>query len=339
MPTKTPSTHKFAVLLTEESPQLASPIQLRDGLELRLASLTDLAGDQVKEWKDMIGRFAWDERNRKRLVCVNTARTQRPDVLDREHEALGLTCNNVWFAYQLARPAHPNYGKCVVAKGHATETTPGDIVLGVMQGCHDLHALVRPNYGDDPLYTELWRRQFDWLIDPGWPQRVADCWWLIDAALDSAGDFPPLTDRALDAYSVALRMNGVDHRLPYFVRSAESVLAAPRNRTRAEFIRRALLFLPNITSHLYAQAANIGTADVETYVGDQLRSDCVHGKDPASELAAQGKPIDLVAKYEFLAEALANATTQWAMREHAFLRTMTHAQLEAAWANNQVPLP
>jgi hypothetical protein len=132
----------------------------------------------------------------------------------------------------------------------------------------------------------------------------------------------------MDAYSVALRMNGVDHRLPYFVRSAESVLAIPRREGKKTFVARALKFLPTITSDPY-----IGAANIEEYLGDiyQLRSDCVHGKEPRAELAAQGRPIDLVAKYEYLAEALANATTRWALSEHVFMRSMTRDTLESAW--------
>lgn len=328
----TPSTHKFAVLLTNESVELAAPIELRPGLDLRVASVHDLAGDRTEEWRDAIGDFAWRERERQRLVCVNVAPAHRPDVLDAENEALATTCNWVWFAFQLARLVRPRYGECFVAQGHASDRS-GAVTLGLMQGWHNLHTLIRPNYCGDPDYSSV-------TYAPNWPQAVAACWGLIDGALDHAGELPVLADRAIDAYSVALRMNGVDHRLPYFVRSAESVLAVPRGGTGREFVRRALIFLPNITSEPFMQAANIAAADVERYLAEiyQLRSDCVHGKDPASELATQGRR-DLVAKYEYISEALANATTRWAMREHVFLRTMTRAGLETSWTAGSVPPP
>jgi hypothetical protein len=240
--------------------------------------LSDLAGERVEEWKEAIGDIAWRDREEPHLVCLNTARAERPDVFDAEHDALARDCNLIWFAYQLARLRHPDYGECVIAKGHARESEAG-VSLGMMQGWSQLHRLIRPNYCGDRQYIEVWRQDPNWLIDPDWPERVADCWRLLDGAHDPARELPPLVDRALDAYSVALRMNGVDHRLPYFVRSAESVLAIPRGQGRATFVARALRFLPTINSDLY-----IGHANIAEYLGDiyQLRSDCVHGKDPAS---------------------------------------------------------
>jgi hypothetical protein len=63
----------------------------------------------------------------------------------------------------------------------------------------------------------------------------------------------------------------------------------------------------------------------------------VHGKDPAKELEESGES-ELVHKYEYLAESLANATAKWAMKRHTYLRTMTRADLEAAWDAGSVPI-
>ena len=97
------------------------------------------------------------------------------------------------------------------------------------------------------------------------------------------------------------------------------------------FIQRASEFLRNVPTEPL-----VASGDVENYLGEiyRLRSACVHAKDPATEYAGR---LDLVAKLEYLSEILANATTRWALRQHAFLRTMTRAQLEATWDNNQVP--
>lgn len=322
---KPPSTHKFAVLLTaEESPDLPTPVPLRPGLELRMASLEELAGDYISQWRGMIGELNWQVRNVKRLVCVNVARTQRPDTHDGEHHELTVHCRRVWYAYQLARPRFPAYGKCVHVEGHATERD-GVVTLGQVGGWKEEMLLIRPWYVD--------LDDFPYVNDSGWPTRLVDCWRLIEGALDVSGVLPPLTDQVLDSYSSALCLGGTNHRLPYFVRAAEGVLALPRGPGEQNFVTRALPYLQNVQT-----APFVASHDVEPFLREvfRLRNACVHGKDPAAEYAGR---LDLVPRLEYLAETLANETTRWALRQHAFLRTKTRAQLEAEWAGNNVPPP
>lgn len=321
---------KYALLLLPAHSDDAERAELDAATSTWVGALGDLIdGSQVKHWREWLGTLRWEEVEKRQRLVLTQMPSERPEVLDAENKQLGARLVMPWRALPLAAPIPSFSGKGVILSGEAANIE-GELRLRSVREVSELDSVVRPYYATRP---QFWRSMRGHSPDNGF-QRWVD----LDALLLglSTRGLPDILHVALRAFGNALGRDGLEFRIPDFVRAAECVLAVPRGRGAEEFAQRAARIAPGLAEDDYIRGGDLRTRLVTLY---QNRNDCVHGKVPFQELHRQGdEGDDEAARLEYVAERVAREALLVALRavdKHDDFRDRD--TLEAAWETGRFP--
>lgn len=70
-------------------PEVEQPFQFDDYTDLKTSSLEDqIEASESKHWKEWIGSLQWDALCQNKLLLATWQKTEKPEILDGENEAL-----------------------------------------------------------------------------------------------------------------------------------------------------------------------------------------------------------------------------------------------------------
>jgi hypothetical protein len=320
---------KYALLVTNERLTLQEHV-CADGARIRLASVAKLFERDFQMFRRDFGSHTVAEIEGSRVVFLLGRPSIRPEVSDAENDHLMSFARWAWYAYQLARPHLPAREMRAWIFSGPAELGPasGDVHPRSANGWEIVHELFHPHVGDEgyPLANAHGGPILD-----DWPARMAALYNNTLGALSRRKkELPPVVDAAIVAYSNALRTPFTDLRVPLFVRSAECILAVPRNGGKRTFAERGAKFLRGLVDpYLSKTRVRVREKLEQIY---ELRNACVHGKVVVEEMRRLRR-LPQARRYQYLAELLAARTTIWGLKNHALLRQYpTRLALEGAWA-------
>lgn len=289
------------------------------GARTFLGALPDLvAHDQLGHWREWLGSVQWEELSRRSRMVLVTEPSPSPDVDDAHNQRLAtrveywdLGLSLVWGN---TRPFAQNY----VLTGAAIGTS-----LRTVTNLSRLTPLVAPYYYSFP---DLW------MDDDELPGSTHLERWCAAVNLLTPKPVGPLVAHGLRSLVHAFSQPNLEFRIPAFVRAAETILALPKGTGKAEFAKRSIALITE--PHPVLRGTNLEELGQNLF---ELRSECVHGKQPFSEAKKQGASADqLVARLEALAETLAQTALRVALSNPSpYLES--RAELEKAWSEGRFP--
>jgi len=116
---------------------------------------------------------------------------------------------------------------------------------------------------------------------------------------------------AIESLRNGLEVSYVDFRIPYFVRTCESIMAPKRNETRSKFISRAASLLKQPPLPLFISRKT----DIEKLLGDifDIRNGAVHGMPFGWKVSKRVKSKRRMEQYAYLAEECARRALKFAL--------------------------
>ncbi len=316
---------KYAILFLEDVHDDGADINLEDGVLSFEMSLSDLVqSTEVAHWKDWLGSLAWDALKKKRRVISARIVTATPDVSDLDNQAVLQRVLHAARTFALVRDANV-HGLRRALHGRAVDENPKGR-LGDIRGFVSLDTPSRPYYVSRSLYWDA-RKPFG---PPkpivGWP----DLHEIVRHGL------PRLLDIALGSFEQALLRQGLEFRIPEFVRAADCVLAVAKHEGRTGFAEKALRIAPDLAQSPLLAGIDVGAFLVELY---ERRSDCVHGRIPFEDLVDQGEVgKDRAARLEYTAEQVARVAVLAGVRHPRRVAIFAdRTTLETAWDDGSFP--
>ena len=249
---------KFAILaVTNIGTSVAAPERLADGT----AVAPGIPGEVIDEfWRRSLGSIAVDALGRCNLVFVRKMASATPEILDAEHEELGLRLVEVFWLLQLS--GIPYYEDAVILKG--------SVVQGVVNvRAHDNlggHQFVASNGGTNSRVTmEGLRKAAEHAVV--WRNMLA-----------SPQEFVRFK-KGLNVLLEGLQEHFGQERLHAFVRALEALILPAIGKTKRQFVSRCETFaLPS---------AALRGCLAESF---DMRSGVEHMNDPDTSLSSY--PVD-----------------------------------------------